>query len=84
MNQQTKTTKPILVNIREASALLGLSTRSIQNYIQIGALRSVKIGKRRLLPLAALEVFARRDHAVPARAEARREACTEDEGKEHS
>ncbi len=53
----------ILVTRTEAAEALGLSVRAIDYLLAQGKLQSRKIGKRRLIPRAAIESFARRDHA---------------------
>lgn len=52
---------PVLVSIREAADLLGVCPRTIQNLIAAKELPSRKIGRRRLVPFAALQALARRD-----------------------
>jgi excisionase family DNA binding protein len=51
-----------LMTIKEASQALGLSERSIFWLISTGQIESRKIGRRRLIPHAAVERFAARDH----------------------
>ncbi len=53
----------ILVTRREAADLLRLSVRSIDFLISQGRLSSRKVGKRRLIPRAAVERFASHDQA---------------------
>lgn len=52
---------PILVTLRRAAELLGVSPRTIQNLIIAKELPSRKIGRRRLIPYGALQALARRD-----------------------
>ncbi len=65
----------LLLSIKEASEVLGLSPRSIAWLISTGQLESRKQGKRRLLPREAVEQWAKQDHpqirsaSVKARAE---------------
>jgi excisionase family DNA binding protein len=54
----------ILVSKRTAAQLLGLSIRSIELLIASKQLVSRKVGRRRLIPRAELERFARRDTPV--------------------
>jgi excisionase family DNA binding protein len=54
-------TRPILVTLRRAAELLGVSTRTVQNLIAAKELPSRKIGRRRLIPYSALQALARRD-----------------------
>jgi excisionase family DNA binding protein len=50
--------KPLLVTVEEAAARLGgISRRKLYDYLQDGSLRSVYIGRRRLVRLADLERF---------------------------
>jgi len=52
----------LLVTRKEAAeALGGISTRALDYLIRTGKLPSRKLGKRRLIPVSALENFARRD-----------------------
>jgi excisionase family DNA binding protein len=60
----TKTAK-LAVDIREAAQMLSVSPRTIQNYVRTKALNCRKIGRRTVIPVAALEAFLRRDHTSP-------------------
>lgn len=61
----------ILVSKREAACALGVSLRTVENLISRKELEARSIGRRRLIPRAALERFARRDHRTkPERPEA--------------
>jgi len=64
MATQQKETK-LLVTKREAASALSVSIRTIENFIRRKELAARKIGRRTLIPLTALEAFARRDHASP-------------------
>jgi hypothetical protein len=65
-SSQTEKIKPLLVSKREAARMLGgLSVRSVENYINAKELVARKAGRRTLVTMASLEVFARRDHASP-------------------
>jgi excisionase family DNA binding protein len=55
----------LAVDTREAARLLSVSPRSIQNYIRAKMLPSRKIGKRRVIPVRALENFLRSDQPSP-------------------
>ena len=48
----------------EAGHRLNLSPRTIANLIALKELRSLKVGRRRLIPVRALDEFLRRDHAT--------------------
>jgi excisionase family DNA binding protein len=55
----------LAVDTREAAHMLSVSPRTIQNYIRVKMLPSRKIGKRRLIPVRALENFLRSDQPSP-------------------
>ena len=57
---------PLLVSVKRASELLGVSQRTVQYILARNPreLRARKIGRRTLIPYHALEAFARRDHAT--------------------
>jgi excisionase family DNA binding protein len=64
---------PLAVGVHEAARLLGISPRTVANLIARGELPSRRIGRRRVIPVALLEAFLKRDHqtgkrkgAVPA------------------
>lgn len=57
-------TTKILVSKRDAAQLLSISLRSVEYLIARKELPTRRIGKRVLVPRAALEQFARRDHAT--------------------
>lgn len=52
----------LAVNVPEAARRLGVSPRTIATLIARGELLSRKIGRRRVIPVEALEKFLRRDH----------------------
>jgi excisionase family DNA binding protein len=58
----------ILASKREAARLLCLSVRTIDNLIRSKELTARRVGRRVLVPRAALEAFARRDHKTLVRA----------------
>jgi len=62
MQSSPQTQTPILVSKREAAALLGVSLRSIDNYISTKALPCRRLGRRTLIPYCAIVSFSRRDH----------------------
>jgi excisionase family DNA binding protein len=47
------------VTIEEAAALLGISESSVRRSIAAGELHSIKLGRRRLVPVAAIEDLLR-------------------------
>jgi excisionase family DNA binding protein len=49
----------VLVTVPEAALRLSLSTRSVHRLIGTGRLRSVLVGRRRLIPAEALEALAK-------------------------
>jgi excisionase family DNA binding protein len=51
----------LAVNIPEAARRLGLSARTVATLVSRGQLMSRKIGRRRIIPVAALEAFVRSD-----------------------
>jgi excisionase family DNA binding protein len=57
----------LAVSVREAAAMLGISPRSIQNYVSSKRLPARKIGRRTLIPVRALEAFLRTDQPSPSR-----------------
>ena len=54
----------LAVGMAEAALRLGLSARTIANLIRRNELPSRKVGRRRIIPVAALEAFVARDHAT--------------------
>ncbi len=55
----------LTVDTREAAHMLGVSPRTIQNYLRAGILPSRKIGKRRLILVRSLVAFLRHDQPSP-------------------
>ena len=51
----------LAVNIPEAARRLGLSARTVATLVSRGQLTSRKVGRRRIIPVIALEAFVRRD-----------------------
>lgn len=66
MPESTPNTEKILLSILEVMALTGLSRPTIYGFIATGELKTRKIGRRRLVPRAALQAFISRDHQTPA------------------
>lgn len=54
----------LLCSKREAAESLGCSIRTIENLISRKELVSRRVGRRRMIPCAALTQFARRDTPV--------------------
>ena len=48
----------LAVDMREAARRLGLSPRTIAKLISAGEMPSRKVGRRRIIPIRALEAFA--------------------------
>lgn len=58
--------EPLLLARREAAKALGICLRMLDYLIERGELPARRVGRRVLIPRAALEKFARRDHGSPA------------------
>ena len=52
----------LAVGVAEAARRLGLSVRTIATLVRRRQLASRKVGRRRIIPVVALEAFVRRDH----------------------
>jgi excisionase family DNA binding protein len=57
---------PLAVDIREAARLLGVSPRTIQNYVSAKLLPARKLGRRTVIFRRSLESFLRKDQPSPA------------------
>jgi excisionase family DNA binding protein len=57
----------LAVSIIEAARRLGVSARTVATLVARNELRSRKIGRRRVIPVGALEQFLRRDHPAAPR-----------------
>jgi excisionase family DNA binding protein len=57
----------LAVSVREAAAMLSLSSRSIQCYVSAKKIPARKVGKRTLILVRDLEDFLREDRLSPAR-----------------
>jgi len=55
---------PLLLSRRTAAALLSVSLRTIDNLLARRELVSRRVGRRVLIPRAALDSFTKRDHAT--------------------
>ena len=58
----------LAVGMAEAARRLGLSTRTVATLVSRRQLISRKVGRRRIIPVVALEAFVRSDH-LPGRLE---------------
>lgn len=54
----------IAVGVAEAARRLGLSARTVATLIARRELPSRKVGRRRIIPVTALEAFAKSDHPI--------------------
>ena len=55
---------PLLVGMAESGRLLGVCRRTLENYISAKQLPCRKIGRRSLIPYAALVAFAKKNHSA--------------------
>ncbi len=55
----------LAVSVSEAARRLGVSARTIATLIARKELGSRKIGRRRIVPVASLDAFLRKDHPIP-------------------
>jgi excisionase family DNA binding protein len=60
----------LLMSKKDAAAALGVCVRTVEHLISAKELPCRKIGRRTLIPVSALEQFARRDHKTEAMANA--------------
>ena len=65
--QTNEPQRPLAVSVSEAARLLGLSKRSVENYIAAKRLVSRKAGRRTLVLTSSLSAFLRHDQPSPAR-----------------
>ncbi|MBE1877839.1 helix-turn-helix domain-containing protein [Myceligenerans pegani] len=49
---------PVLYRVEDAARALSLSRRTVYDLIRCGALRTVKVGARRLVPVSAVVEYA--------------------------
>jgi excisionase family DNA binding protein len=59
------TEKELAVGISEAARRLGISSRTLATLVAQEELPSCKIGRRRLIPVAALKAFVNREYPTP-------------------
>jgi excisionase family DNA binding protein len=62
MNEISSVSAILAVSVPEAGRRLGVSARTVTNLIRARELPSRKIGRRRVILVAALESFLRKDH----------------------
>jgi excisionase family DNA binding protein len=58
--------EPLTVDIPEACRLTGLGRSKLYDLIGSGEIRSVTVGRRRLIPMAALRDWLERLESVPS------------------
>jgi excisionase family DNA binding protein len=49
--------EPRLVNVKTAARAIGIAETACYGLLKAGMLRSVKVGRRRLIPVAALDEY---------------------------
>lgn len=54
----------LLWSKRESASALGISVRTLESLLSLKELKSVRVGRRRMISRAELERFARHDHAT--------------------
>ena len=57
MTRSAVTVTPVAYNVNEAAQSLRISRDKIYELIRSGRLRTVKVGRRRLVPVAALDAY---------------------------
>ena len=67
----------LAVSVPEAARRLGVSPRTVATLVSGKELPSRKIGRRRVIPIAALEAFLRRDHPTMAMKASRNDGTTQ-------
>jgi excisionase family DNA binding protein len=65
--QNATSTKPLLLSKHDAAILLSISLRTVENLIARRCLPVCRVGKRVLIPYAALEAFAKNNHETGLR-----------------
>jgi excisionase family DNA binding protein len=61
-------TDRLLWSKRESASALGISVRTLENLLSVRELKSVRVGRRRMISQNELERFARHDHTTKPRA----------------
>ncbi len=62
MSEKPSLSNKVLLSRKEFSSLTGLSLRTTASLLASGDLRSIRVGRRRLISRTELERFAERDH----------------------
>ena len=61
MTEQTPAPSPkVLLNVDEVAGMLSLGRSKLYSYILSGELRSLQLGRRRLIPIEAVHEFVQR------------------------
>jgi Helix-turn-helix domain len=61
MDRNNKERTPLAVSKRDAAAMLGISVRSVENYLAVKRLVARKIGRRTVVMVSSLQSFLRSD-----------------------
>jgi excisionase family DNA binding protein len=59
MQPMTETDAAVTVSVAEGARRMGISVSKLKQLLASGEVRSLKVGDRRLIPVSALEAFAR-------------------------
>jgi len=62
LNPKTSALKPLAVSIAEGAGMVGVSKRTLENYIREKHIEVRKIGRRTVVLVKSLEAFLRADH----------------------
>lgn len=62
----------LLLTRQDSARLISISLRTLDGLLASGEIASCRIGRRRLIARSELERFARRDHLIPSKKNARR------------
>ena len=57
----------LLCSKKEAASALGVSIRTVENFIARRELVARKLGRRTLIAITSIQAFARHDHKSPTR-----------------
>jgi excisionase family DNA binding protein len=66
----------VLFSRKEFSALTGLSLRTTASLLSTGEIRSILVGRRRLIPRIEVEEFANQNHSVQGKKPKRKARTT--------
>jgi excisionase family DNA binding protein len=58
-------TERLLVSVREAARRLGIGRDAAYDLVRQGRLRSIAVGRKRLVPVVELEAFVERETVSP-------------------